>query len=375
MSGEYHQGHKKLLMFVHLPPPIHGVSVMSEAVVQSRLIQEKFKLDVIPIRFSADINQLNRFSLKKLLLTFQLCGRLIERTLVFRPQAVYFTLVPTGQAFYRDAFFVFFFKLLRCKMIYHLHGKGIREYAQHPFRRFLYRFVFKRAKVVHLSKMLYDDIREFVPPADCYFVANGIADVTAGDRILDRRPRHREPPQILFFSNMFEAKGPLVLLRALDILKRRRVEFQAVYAGGIYSQSVFDRFNELVQEFNLQEEVCFIGPVYGDKKEQLFLNTDIFAFPTLSEAFGLVILEAMQYGVPTVASIEGSTPEIVEDGRTGYLVPKGDAEKLANQIEVLLKDPEKRRLFGLRARQRFKENFSFEKFEQNMAETFEAIIH
>ena len=86
----------------------------------------------------------------------------------------------------------------------------------------------------------------------------------------------------------------------------------------------------------------------------------VLVHPSMNEGCSNVILEGMALGVPTVAYAVGGNPEIVEEGRTGYLVPDGREDLLADRVAELLADPEKARRFGRAARERISKDFSVE---------------
>jgi len=101
---------------------------------------------------------------------------------------------------------------------------------------------------------------------------------------------------------------------------------------------------------------------------------DIFVFPTYFELFPGVILEAMQFGKAIVTTFEGSIPEIIDNGKNGLLVPQKNPIALAEAIEILFHDPEKRKEMGKEAQRKFFSEFTLEKFEQHMIGVFEEII-
>lgn len=111
------------------------------------------------------------------------------------------------------------------------------------------------------------------------------------------------------------------------------------------------------------------GSKYGNEKESFFQNADIFIFPTFyhNECFPLVLLEAMQHGLPCIASNEGGIPDIVEDGVTGFVIEKQNVQVLASKIERLFEDSGLRHRMGVAGRKRFKEEFTMEKFEDRLA--------
>lgn len=112
----------------------------------------------------------------------------------------------------------------------------------------------------------------------------------------------------------------------------------------------------------------FQGKKYNEEKEAFFENADIFIFPTLNEAFGLVLLEAMEHALPCIATDEGGISDIVDDGETGFIVSKRNTEALADKIEYLIIHPEERKRMGKLGYKKFNDKFTVRKFEELMAD-------
>jgi glycosyltransferase involved in cell wall biosynthesis len=347
---------------MQLPPPIHGVAVVNQIIANSALLASRFELEVLPLSFAASLAELDRFTIRKLGRMVSTCARLARALVTRRPDAVYFTLAPTGAAFYRDCAFVAIMKLAGVPRIYHLHGKGIRARLAAPWRRRLYRWAFREAWVIHLAERLVPDLEDLVPRARVAIVPNGVADRRAPD------PGTRGArPRLLFLSNMIESKGPLVLLEALGLLRARGVAFEATFAGSGCDDGVLDRFHAEVRRLGLERQVRYVGPAYDEAKHRLLDEHDVFVFPTCNDAFPLVALEAMQAGIPVVTTHEGALPEIVEDGETGLLVPPRDPEALAGCLAALAADPSMRRRMGARGRERHEQRYTLAAFERNLA--------
>ena len=117
----------KILYFVHLPPPLHGVSTVNKFIAGSALINEGFEIKIISINYSNDLNQLDSFSVRKIFKLVSLIFKVLFNLIVFKPNYVYFSIVPLGVGFIRDSFFVVLFKVFGAKIIYHLHGNGISD--------------------------------------------------------------------------------------------------------------------------------------------------------------------------------------------------------------------------------------------------------
>ena len=105
------------------------------------------------------------------------------------------------------------------------------------------------------------------------------------------------------------------------------------------------------------ERVQFDGRLDDAALEAVYAHCDVFVAPSRYESFGLVYVEAMRAGKPSIGCKVGGVPEVVVDGSTGLLVPPGDVVALAEALIALIEDPDLRAAMGGRARQRFEECF------------------
>lgn len=96
--------------------------------------------------------------------------------------------------------------------------------------------------------------------------------------------------------------------------------------------------------------VTFLGEARGRDLAALYASSDIFCFPSTTDTFGQVLLEAAASGLPVVAAAAGGAAELVEDGRTGLLVAPGDVDALAAALAALVDDSRRRASFGRRGR-------------------------
>lgn len=102
----------------------------------------------------------------------------------------------------------------------------------------------------------------------------------------------------------------------------------------------------------MNDRIVWAGAAGPPLLQTLYAAADLFIWPAIKEAWGMVLLEAQAAGTPVVAGRSGGVPEVVADGETGVVVPMGDAEALAGAVRGLLLDPERRRTMGEAARQR-----------------------
>jgi glycosyltransferase involved in cell wall biosynthesis len=102
----------------------------------------------------------------------------------------------------------------------------------------------------------------------------------------------------------------------------------------------------MIRQHKLEDIVFFEGWVSGEKKTTLLQESDVYVLPSYFEAMPLSILEAMSYGLPVIATTVGGVPEIVKNGKNGFLITPGDKKELAKSIKMFLHDMSLLRAYG-----------------------------
>ncbi|MFU8848441.1 MAG: glycosyltransferase family 4 protein [Opitutales bacterium] len=155
------------------------------------------------------------------------------------------------------------------------------------------------------------------------------------------------------FGRLDSVKGFNYLIDAAAILAKRGFNFSLKLGGsGFDEQLLRDQVNRL----GLGNQVEFTG--FVSNKEAFFRKLDCFVIPSTSEPFGIVALESMKYGIPTIASAVGGLCEIFTSGRNGLLVPPATPTALADAIETLWQSPEKRLSIAQAATETLKQRFA-----------------
>lgn len=352
-----------------MPPPVHGASLMNQYLASSNRIAERYAVTIINLDFVDKVSQIGSFSFVKLFKMFQVLWKLIWILIRNRYELVYFTLSPVGGAFFRDTLFVVVLKVFNNNILYHLHGKGISNNLDSFFKKTLYRFVFNHTSVICLSKLLVHDIKN-VHQGKIFIVPNGIPEYKNKG---NPNKKHRN---ILYLSALKKSKGIMDLVKALDILQKRGVSFEAKIVGGDTNDLTVLELKGILLMKGLEKNVSVLGPKYGDEKWEMFSSCGIFVFPTYyaNECFPLSILEAMMMGLVPISTTNGAIPEIITSGRNGFTINERDVEGLADCLEDLLQDDEKIRQMASEAQHSFKENYTIKSFEMNMLKVFNELI-
>ena len=354
----------RVLMLVPLPPPIHGASLMSRQLVQSTLLQRHFRLRVIPLRFTAEMSRLAKFSPAKLARGFWFSLRLLAEITCFRPSLVYAGITARGYSHYRDFTWVILMRLFRVKRLFHVRERGFSP-TDGRCARLRYRTLFAGSHAIVLSPLLKSDISPWVARDNLHVVPNGFPDQPPQPR----SESSEKPPLLLFLSNLMVNKGVYVLLEAAARLRDRGLKFNLALAGAFGQDIRRGELEARIRELDLTERVKVNGPVDEIAKSALLRQASMLIFPTMKEAFGNVLLEAMRAEVPVVATREGSIPWIVSEGKTGLLCNKNDPGDLAAKVEHLLLDSGLLVRMGKAGRQRFLEHFTLNRYETCMLRT------
>jgi phosphatidyl-myo-inositol dimannoside synthase len=162
-------------------------------------------------------------------------------------------------------------------------------------------------------------------------------------------------------------KGMDTLISALPRLLHEWTDLQLVAVGEGDDQAWLE---QLAEGCGVRRRVHFYSGLSYPELAACYSACEIFALPSRGEGFGLVYLEAMARGKPVIGGAHGGAPEVIDDGKTGYLVPHGDAPQLATSIETLLADPALGREMGARGRERVARDFRFSVFAKSLKKIF-----
>lgn len=356
-------GKKRILFILHLPPPVHGAAVMGSILRGSPLVNRQFDCRFLNLSASSSLFEVGRGSSRKIKFIVDLLREIRLAVRQWKPDAVYVTPTSKLPPFAKDYLVVQYLKRLGCRVILHYHNKGVRERQDRWLDNVLYTRFFRGTEVILLSERLYSDIEKYVPRTRVHICPNGLPAIS-----VPYASGKGGTPVLLFFSNLLTSKGIHVFLDACRLLAERGCVFNCVLGGAPTAEMSLTDLERLVQEKGLTSHSNCRGPVYGEEKARLFSEADIFVFPTLDEAFGLVALEAMMAGLPIVASRTGAVPDLVEEGKNGFLVEPGDTVALADAMQKLISDPELRLRFGKNGLERYRQRFTSDCFERRMIE-------
>jgi glycosyltransferase involved in cell wall biosynthesis len=158
-----------------------------------------------------------------------------------------------------------------------------------------------------------------------------------------RRLGAADKPIVLFVSRLVWEKDLRVLADAYKLLRTQRADFQMVIVGDGHARVEFEA---------MMPGAHFLGYQSGLTLAESFASADIFMFPSTTETFGLVTLEAMASGLAPVAAKTGGAVEIIEEGCSGLFAAPLNGEDLANKVRWLLEHPSQRVSIAAQAHRR-----------------------
>lgn len=222
----------------------------------------------------------------------------------------------------------------KTKLVVTVWGDDIEEqtFRHSPLSRLLKRKILLRADIVTAaSKRLANLTSAYAPVTKKMKIIPFGVDLT---RFKPRVVRPRNKVMLGSIRHLQRTYGIDLMIRAASLLKSK--SWELVIAGDGDASS----YKELAKDLKVADRVRFLGEVKYSKVPKVLKSLDLFMMPSRWETFGVAAVEAQACGLPVVGTKVGGIPEVVSDGRTGYLVQRGDYQSLAKKIDELINDPD-----------------------------------
>lgn len=362
----------KILVAGQTPPPYHGQAIMIQKLLSANF--ENIRLYHVRLQFSKNIEQIGRVNLYKIFHLFFVITKIIFVRFRHNVRILYYP--PAGKnviPMVRDIIILLLTRPFFTKTIFHFHAGGVSEFINKfptPIKFFAKAAYWEPDVSIRLSKLNPEDGKTFKTKSE-FIIPYGLEDSFNGYKNIFNT---RGTINLLYVGVIKESKGIFVLLESFAKLSKSNGALELHLIGGFDSKELEKSVSDFICRCNLP--VKLYGVLFGCEKFRVFQNADIFCFPSFyeSETFGIVLLEAMMFKLPIVATCWRGIPDVVIDGENGFLVPIKNSEALTEKLELLIRDNELRKKMGMKGRQLFLEKYSLKKHISELEKVFNTLI-
>lgn len=228
----------------------------------------------------------------------------------------------------------------------------------------------KNCQFVAISEMVKSHMNEFykIPQDKITLVYNGIntskfAPATDAERLQARKDLGLPESDVIFstVAHNFKLKGVREIIEAAVEIYKTRKDFKIVIAGNGKQK----HFRALAEKLGVAEQVLFLGAV--SNPEKVYTASDVYVQATWYDPCSLVVLESLAAGLPTITTKFNGAGELIENGESGYVVPRPDSLKELSETMLKLFDPELRKRIGEKARETVKDRTLENNFKQMLS--------
>lgn len=276
----------------------------------------------------------------------------------------------SGLTFFLDGTLLLLARLKGCPVVLHIHGATFDAFLDRLplFGLMVARWLAKRAScVVVLSEEWKEKLSNRLPGARLFVIPNGVP----VPEINEKTANNTNMVKVLFLGNLCQRKGVWELLEAMTQTPNN---ISLTLAGGEEDSGIGIKVNQYIADHNLEDTVCWLGPIMGEQKLIALENADIFVLPSHAEGLPISLLEAMCAGIAVIVTPVGGIPSVVEDEKQGLLVPPGDSHSIAKALIRLAEDDDMRIRLGLAARERCCESYGVERAAKKYMEIYTSLL-
>lgn len=168
--------------------------------------------------------------------------------------------------------------------------------------------------------------------------------------------------ELVYVGTIEQRKGLIYLIESLALLKNKGKNFHLNIIGKSKDEDYCNNLKKIILENDLN--VNFHGFIPQEEKEQILKTSQLFVFPSLLEGYGMVLREAMAYGLPIVCFNNSAMPYLIKNGKNGLLVENKNSEKFASAISNIIENNEMRKSLSQGAYDTTTQAFTQEQYEK-----------
>lgn len=177
---------------------------------------------------------------------------------------------------------------------------------------------------------------------------------------------------MLYIGKIEDRRNILFLLDLINSLKNDNVKLVIIGDGG---EKYKNECKMYIEKLGLEKYVLYKNALKQIDIIELYKNSDLFILPTKYEIFGMVLLEAMYFGLPCITSINGGSSTIIKNGVNGVIIDEFDKNAWTNSIKYLLTNDESRRKMSISASETITNSFLWDKLADDFIEIYKNVIN
>lgn len=241
----------------------------------------------------------------------------------------------------RDALFLAIAVIFRKKIILFFRGwnKKYEQKIENHFLEIFKAIFFKSDVIVVLASEFRDILNKWGYNKKIYLETTVVDDyllTNIDPTVINKKdPSKKSKISLLFLTRIEKKKGVYETIDAFKMLKLKYPRLSLKVAG---AGTELGNLRRYVKRKNING-IEFVGYVKNNEKKKVFLNSDVYIFPSYSEGMPNSLIEAMAFGLPIITSPVGGIKDFFEDGKMGFLIESRDSKVIANLIDKLIKNP------------------------------------
>ena len=294
------------------------------------------------------------------------------KILATQPAVIHLNTSTDRKAFWRDLVYLYVAQFFGKKIVYQVHGGDLPRilFNDEPGPTKWVERALRKADVVSLlSSEEMQAYGEFVPGVRLEMIPNAIE---LDPKIQAPTAPYKGPIRLVFVGRLAAPKGVAECIDAVEILTNEGLNVHLKVAGSGPQEAELRR---RLADKNLDGKVIFVGPIFGEEKNTLWRESDIFVFPTYHhEGLPYALLESMAAGCVPITTRVGGQPDVMQDGVHGLFIPPKDPRALAEAVKRLDSDRDLLFQMSKNCMARIREHYNVERLAAEFRDVYASLV-
>lgn len=363
----------QILLVSHIGKPWGGISTLFETILQSEL-KNKFDLTFFESSISQKKSSTGDLRIQSILHSLKSIF-LFSFTLIKQKSKIVHIATAHKGSFVKHGVMVIISKICARKVILapHCSISALLPNNSPKIWRNWVKFITNQSDYLLVLSKEWFKFPNLISPNNLIYLPNAIntREYLSIERI---NSKSSNSVNIVYLGHLSKEKGLLDMIEAIAILTQDK---NLIFSVDLVGDSIdHQEFEEIIQQINVKKITNNINlweAEFGHKKLERLKIADIFVLPSHHEGMPMTIIEAMSAGLPIVATSVGGIPDIVVNGKNGFLVPPNSPEKLSEAIKVLIQTPSLRFQMGRDNREKAKLSFDIENYIEKLGEVYKSL--